>query len=408
MNKHPKILIIGAGPAGSHTAYNLAKNGINTTVYEEHEGIGVPTHCAGHLSIRSLNQLGLLPLPKEIVGNTFRGAIFHSPKGTEFSLHFPNPITCTVNRELFDKHLAQKAMNAEAKYSLSSRVESLLIENSTIKGVTVTHSSSKTTTETADIVIDAEGVTSRLLRQTNLEPPDPLMIISGVEAQIDNTHDTEPHTVEVFLGRQYAPGFYAWLIPLRNGGAKIGLGAKGGNPQQLLSKLMTKHPSASKKLANARIIKTAYHPIMLGGSLRRTCANGFLAVGDAASQVKPTTGGGVILGLNCAQIAAKTVQNAVQNQDFSYAQLSEYERLCGDRMGFDVGVMLQIRKLLNSLSDERIDEIMRLSSKLRLDESLQRVSEIDFQGKTLLAVMRDPRSWPMLLYFLFTCVAANP
>lgn len=407
MNKQPKILVIGAGPAGSYTAYNLAKHNINTTVYEEHGEIGAPAHCAGHLSIKSLNQLGLLPLPKRIVENTFRGATFHSSKGREFSLRFLEPVTCTVNRELFDKHLAQEAMNVGTNYSLETRVKYLLTEDSTIKGITITREG-KSTTEAADLVIDAEGITSRLLRQTNLHPPNPHMIISGVEAQIENARNIEPDTVEVFLGREYAPDFYAWLIPLGDGRAKIGLGAKRGNPKQLLNQLMTKHPSASKKLSKARIIKTAYHPITLGGPLQRTCANGFLTVGDAASQVKPTTGGGVVLGLTCAQIAAETIRNAVQNRDFSHAQLSEYEQRCRDQLRFDVNIMLRIRRLLNSLSDEKTDEIIRICSELRLDESLQNVSEIDFQGKTLLMAMRDPRSWPILLYFLFTYVSANP
>jgi digeranylgeranylglycerophospholipid reductase len=406
MNNQPKIIVAGGGPTGSFTAYNLAKHNINTIVYEEHKEIGEPAHCAGHLSLKSLNQLGLLPLPQTIVENTFHGAVFHSPHGREFSLRFPKAITCTVNRELFDKHLAEMAMNAGAGYSHDSRVESLVIEESTIKGITVTHNDI-TTTETADLIIDAEGINSRLLRLTNLNPPNPHMIISGVEAQVENVHNIERDMVEVFLGREYASDFYAWLIPLNKDKAKVGLGAKRGNPRQLLSKLMTKHPSASKKLSKAQIVKIAYHPITLGGTLRRMCANGFLAVGDAASQVKPTTGGGVILGLTCAQIAAETIQNAVQDRDFSYIQLSEYERRCRDRLGFDVNIMLRIRKLLNSLSDEKIDEIIRICSKLRFDESLQRISEIDFQGKTLLTIMRDPRSWPILLYFLFTYVAAN-
>ncbi len=407
MNKKPRIAIVGAGPAGSYTAYCLAKNGITPTVYEEHEQIGVPAHCPGHLSIKSLNEAGLLPLPGGIVENTFRGATFHSPDGTQFSLRFPKPVTCTVNRELFDKHLAEEAAQKGAKYSLGSRVESLVTEASTVKGIKFTNQS-RVFTQEADIVIDAEGVTSRLLRQTTIQPPNPHMIINGVEAEAENVRDLEPDTVEVFLGKEYSPEFYAWLIPLGDAKTKIGLGAKNRNPKELLHRLMTKHPSASKKLSKARITKSAYHPITLGGPTRKICADGFLAVGDAASQVKPTTGGGVILGLTCARIAAETVQTAVRNMDFSHQQLSRYEQTVRDHLGFDVDVMLRTRRMLNSLTDEKINEIMRLSSKLRFEHSARNISEIDFQGKTLLTLMRDPRSWPMLLYLMFTYLAANP
>ncbi len=81
------VVIIGGGPVGSYAALNLAKAGIKATVFEEHPQIGYPSHCAGHLSIRSLKSMGLYPLPNGIVENTFRTANFYSPKGTKFSIH---------------------------------------------------------------------------------------------------------------------------------------------------------------------------------------------------------------------------------------------------------------------------------------------------------------------------------
>ena len=108
------------------------------------------------------------------------------------------------------------------------------------------------------------------------------------------------------MGKAYAPGFYGWLIPKPDGTAKLGLATNKGNPRDLLQKLMAKHPVASKQLGKAKITQISYHAITLGGPIEKTYANGFLAVGDCASQVKPTTGGGVIFGLTCAKIAAET------------------------------------------------------------------------------------------------------
>ena len=68
----PDAIVIGGGPVGSYAALNLAKLGIKVTVFEEHPEIGFPSHCAGHLSIRSLSAMGLYPLPKGIVENTFQ------------------------------------------------------------------------------------------------------------------------------------------------------------------------------------------------------------------------------------------------------------------------------------------------------------------------------------------------
>jgi hypothetical protein len=53
--------------------------------------------------------------------------------------------------------------------------------------------------------------------------------------------------------------------------------------------------------------------------------------------------------------------------------------------------MLRLRRFLNSLSDERLDEMLRVCGKLGVDRALRDVDEIDFQGKMLLTAIRKPR-----------------
>ena len=121
-------IVVGGGPVGSYAALNLANNGVKAHVFEEHPPIGLPSHCAGHISIRSLRKNGLYPLPKGIVENTFFAANFYSPAGTKFSLKFSCPVTIALNRARFDQFLAKKAQVAGASFVLGSRVQSLLME----------------------------------------------------------------------------------------------------------------------------------------------------------------------------------------------------------------------------------------------------------------------------------------
>jgi geranylgeranyl reductase family protein len=399
-------IIVGGGPSGSFTALKLAERGANVTVFEEHDEIGIPSHCAGHLSIKGLKQLKLHLLPTEIVENTFHGATFHAPSGNEFSVHFSSPITCTVNRALFDRYIAKKAENVGAEYCLNSRVESLVIEDGLVKGVAVKQEG-KTRRKLAKIVIDAEGISSRLSREAGLRGPDPNKLVNGVEAEVENVENIEPDTVEVYLGNDYAPGFYAWLIPKKDEKAKVGLATKTGNPKNLLQKLMLEHPAARKKLHNARILQTIFHPITLGGLTPQAYANGFLTVGDAASQVKPTTGGGVLFGMTCAQIAAKVAYEDINRNDLSSKFLARYQKECREALGFDVKIMLRMRKTLNAMSDRTIDSMIGMCTKLGLDKTLQNVEDIDFQGQSLLRVLRSPRMLTALGYFFFTYLSAN-
>ncbi len=400
-------VVIGGGPSGSYTALNLARLGLEVAVFEEHNEIGIPSHCAGHLSIRSLKRLGLYPLDTRVVENTFSQANFHSPLGTELSIDLQRPITCAVNRPLFDQHIAKKAEAAGAQYSLSSRVHSLLFKDGKLKGITV-EKNGRQKDFFAKIIVDAEGITSRFLKQANLSSFRPRGLINAVEAEVENVNYGTLNAVEVFLGKNYAPGFYAWLIPKLDGTAKIGLATRIGNPKDYLKRLMHKHPFASRRLREAKITKMAFHSISLGGPIRKAYADGFLAVGDAASQVKPTTGGGVIFGLTCARIAAQVASKAIERDDVSEKHLQEYQKCVENKLGFDVKIMLRIRKFLDAISDKQLDAALQFCSRIGADEVLRDVEEIDFQGRTLLGLMGKPVIWATIAYFIGLYLAANP
>jgi geranylgeranyl reductase family protein len=400
------VIVVGGGPSGSFTALKLAEHGIDVTVYEEHDEIGIPSHCAGHLSIHVLRSLGLYPLPSGIVENTFRGAVFYSPCGNRFSVRLASPVTCVVNRALFDKHLAEKAQSAGAIFSLNSKVENLILENGIVKGVRV-ELRGRTEKKMAKIVVDAEGISPRILKETGLSGSDRRMLVNGVEAEAENVKDMSLDMVEVFLGAEYASGLYAWLIPKKDGRAKVGLAVRGRDPQKLLQKFVTEHPIAREKLHDARIARVSVHPISLGGPITKAYSSGFLAVGDAASHVKSTTGGGVVFGLTGAAIAAEIVCEAVRRDDCSSRFLSAYQRRLNDALGFDAKIMVRMRRTLDAMSDRRLDALVGMCTKLGLEKTLQKVGEIDFQGRTLLRILRSPRAFAAVGYSFLTYLFAK-
>jgi digeranylgeranylglycerophospholipid reductase len=404
----PDAIVVGGGPVGSSAALNLAKRGAGVMVFEEHAAIGVPSHCAGHISIRSLRNMGLYPLPGKIVENTFSAANFYSPMGTKFSVRLAQPVTAAVNRTLFDQYLASKAEAAGACYRLNARVESLLVDGGFVKGVSLTEGDKAEEKVYANIVVDAEGISSRLLRQAGLSALNREGLVYAVETEVENVKDVEQDAVEVYVGKMFAPGFYAWLIPRLDGTAKVGLATKTGNPKEFLQRLMRKHPVASKQLGKAKITRTAFHTISLGGPISKMYANGFLSVGDAASQVKPTTGGGVIFGLTCARIAAEVAHEAIKRSDVSSDFLQLYQQRCNEAIGFDFGVMLRARRFLNSLSDEKLDEALRFFVRVGLDKTLETVEEIDFQGQAFLKLLTKPAMFAALGYFMLLYLSANP
>ena len=402
-NQQSNAVIVGAGPAGSYTAQRLAMLGIKTEVYEEHQEIGLPSHCAGHISIRSLKKFGYYPLPNGIVENTFNAANFYSPSGTKFSIRLKKPVTCVLNRTKFDQYLAEQAKHVGVIFHVGSAVQSLRIENNYVKGVNLQDN----TIVSSKITIDAEGISSRLLRQAKLGGLDRKELVYAVETEIDHVHDVESHAVEVYMGSS-APGFYAWLIPRLDGTAKLGLATNHGNPQNYLKNFMTKHPVARKQVKGAKILKTTYHAIPLAGPISQTYSNGFLAVGDVASQVKPTTGGGVIFGLTCGKIAADVAKSALDLDDVSTKALSAYQKRCDAALNFDVTFMLRLRRFLNSLSDERWDSVLRFCDRFGVGNALRDVDEIDYQGRMMMRVATKPAMIAAFGYFGLLYLFANP
>ena len=228
------------------------------------------------------------------------------------------------------------------------------------------------------------------------------MIVRGIQAQVDNLEDINEEMVEVYLGEDYAPDFYAWIIPRKDGSGKIGLATSKGNPYDYLKLFMNKHPIASKKLRNCRITKMYAHPIPVMGPIPKTYSNGFLAVGDSASQVKPTTGGGVIFGLTCAKIAGEVAFDSIKNNNFSEQFLSIYQKKWKRLLDFDLSTMLKIRRILNRISDKKIDKIIRLCSKFKIDELLEKFGDLDFQGRSIIPMIKYPGIMVILFYLLYS------
>lgn len=398
MTQKADVIVVGGGPCGSFSALTAARLGADVIVCEEHKEIGVPSHCAGHVSLSGLKRLGL-NLPQRVFENEIKGAVFYSPSGHEFRVKFDYPVTCVLNRALFDKFLADLAEKAGAKYRLGNRVNSFVFDEGRVKGVSVKEEVLK-----SKLVIDAEGCSSVLLKKAGLPTLDRSMMVKGVEAEVDKVEDVNNDTVEVYLGQRYAPGLFAWIIPRPKGSAKVGLTTNTGNPKTYLQNFARHHPKAKEKLKRSTFASVSYHPLTLGGPSAKTYHDGLLIVGDAASQVKPTTGGGVIMGLNCAKIAGETAYQAIKSGDFSENFLSLYQKRWRRSIGFDMAFMRQIRLRLNRLSDDQLDRMINLCSKLHMSETLQEVSDIDFQGKALLPILKKHRTWVVAFYFFLASI----
>jgi len=130
---------------------------------------------------------------------------------------------------------------------------------------------------------------------------------------------------KISLGSLVAPGSFSWIAPFRRGNsdfARIGVSAKeaaGGFLQSRLRQLYCAGHIDSPDVP----VRSWVIPI---SPIKRTYSDRVLAVGDAAGQTKPTTGGGIYYGILSAKAAANTANLAFKTGDFSSATLRNYEK----------------------------------------------------------------------------------
>jgi digeranylgeranylglycerophospholipid reductase len=90
--------------------------------------------------------------------------------------------------------------------------------------------------------------------------------------------------------------------------------------------------------------------------------NNVMLVGDAAHQVNPVSGGGIISGMIGGMIAGEVAAEAVRANDLS--RLAEYQRRWQKRLGWRHEVFYNIKEAIADFSDETLNSIAESALKL--------------------------------------------
>lgn len=374
------VIVVGAGPAGSQAARGLAERGYAVLVLEEHPEIGVPTNCSGLIGSETFERFDL---PRASIIRGFDSATFVSPKGSSATVGADRVMAYVVRRCEFDQTMAQQALAAGASYRLGMRCVGVEHAGDHVKLAVVQRGSSgddeAPTTLRAKAVILATGVRYGLLRGLGMEKPSRFLQAAQAEVEMEGVD-----RVEVYLGREVAPGSFAWAIPA-GPFARVGV-CNGGGAVHYLRQFL-QHPSIASRLRQpAQRMKSKLIPI---ASISRSWMDRLLVVGDAAGQVKVTTGGGISYGILCGDIAASTLDTAFRLGDLGGGVLAEYERRWRQEIGLELRVGSFFRRLGGMLSDEQIDRLIRAYHESDLPQLVRRWADFERHRKFILALCRS-------------------
>jgi geranylgeranyl reductase family protein len=339
------VAVVGGGPIGAVAARHASLTGSRVLLIEQGDGSGEPVRCAGLVSPRTLEILGASG------ASTLReihGGLIHAPGGRTIALRSKTTKGVVLDRGRLNRELLELA----AASGVEVRTETRAI--AAHKGqLTIEHKKKQEKID-ARVIIGADGPRSAIASWFSLAGPRSFLIAS--QAVIAAKPCIEDG-VEIFLGQDIAPGFFAWAIPSEEGRLRVGLAClplqhrqaatPGTDSNALLDRLLAQRFPGKVLTRIGGII-----PIEPATS---TVADGVLLLGDAAGQVKPTSGGGLYTGGICAKIAGETAGNAAQAKKVTREKLSVYEERWQEKMGKELRFGLAAHRLLSALTDEEID-----------------------------------------------------
>jgi digeranylgeranylglycerophospholipid reductase len=378
-------IVIGAGPAGLLAANEIAKRGFTVQVFEEHEEVGKPDHCAGLLSTSGLKRLGIT-LPKDIIQNTVMGARIYSPAGHSITIKRGKREANVVDRKKFDAWLASRAIDSGAVVTTQVKVKEFVRKHGKVKSV---RANTETDEHNARSFVIAEGSRCRLSGSVGFPVVQRANKYPAYQYEVSDV-DIDENMVEMFYGKQVAPGFFAWIIPLGEKRARIGLAARNKSKIRL-DALMRHHNIISERMKGAKIERSLGGIVLVGMPISKMAMENVVAVGDTAGIVKATTGGGVILGGMTARLAGKIVADSLSTDEFSEKTLSQYNGKCKAMVSNELRMMHLAQTALTSLDDKGLDSVVKDAATKGLLDVVRSEGDMDLQGNVIKRLLKDPR-----------------
>jgi len=363
------VLVIGAGPIGSYLASRLAKEGFKTAIFEEDEEVGKNVICTGIIGKETFEEFNL---PQESILNEIKSINFFSPAGAILEYNPPHPLAYVVDREIFDKGLFQWAKEEGVEVHLGNKVEEVKVTPRFCE-VKVSDGASFYKKK-AKVVILTTGIKYKLHKKLGLTPPP--SFLQGV--QIETILKNPLEETEIYIGKKVSPGSFAWAVPLGDCRTRIGVLAKNKGTIYLEKIIQTRFKERLTEEPQIRKKSIAY-----GLSLKST-GERVMAVGEAAGQVKTTTGGGIAYGLMCSEIAIKVLKKAFFRGKFGRREFIEYEKLWKSKLGKEIRIGDYGRRIFGKFSDSQIEKVFKfIKGREGLVKLLEKNFDFEFHSKFL-------------------------
>lgn len=312
------LVVVGGGPAGSSAAYTASKNGLKVILIEKEESIAESVRTSGVTWIQNIEEFGI---PEDCY-NPVKNFEFYSPNN-KVSIGDTVARSAVLDVRKTYRWLASQAEAQGTEIVVNTTVKDVIKDESgKIIGVKAIQNE-KEIEFFGKVVIDASGFQSTVAKSMGfVKQWERFGAGAEYEAKVEHV---KADTWWLMVGEKYSPAGYAWIFPLGDNIARIGVGIgkpdSPVDPTARLKELIENKEGPIANLGKIEPIEFHYGLIPNDGLSRKTVYDNLILVGDSAGQANPLVLEGIRYAIKFGRIAGDVASKAIKANDTSEKKL---------------------------------------------------------------------------------------
>lgn len=294
------VIVIGAGPSGSLSAYYLAKANLKVLILDRYS-FPREKPCGGGLTNKAQLEIPFDISP--VIDKTANGGHLVNKGKKVLSIQFKEPVASLINRREFDLYLLEQAIQAGAVFQENCSVRSVSQDNSTVLIKT------RSDAFQADFAVGADGVNSQTAH--SLQLIEERKTGYALEAELTVPTDIfDAQAANVTFDFRTVRKGYAWIFPKKDH-LSVGICTTDNSVNRNLRQQLKVFIQAQPFAHEYSILSLRGHHVPLGGDKTDLHQGRVLLVGDAANLADAWLGEGLYYAVRSARIGSESILNAI-------------------------------------------------------------------------------------------------